>query len=67
MSEQEITGGAEDLDLEGSEADAVVGGRSTPQAQMQHLMHQGYVEESCTTEGWMMFNPKTGKHKLVKA
>jgi hypothetical protein len=67
MTDSEFTSGAEDLDLEGTEADAVVGGRSTPQAQMQHLMREGYVEESCTTDGWVMYNPKTRKHKTIKA
>ena len=57
---------AEDLSLDGSEAELVVGGRSEMQAEMHRLESQGYIEEACTTKGTLMFNPKTKKHKMVK-
>jgi hypothetical protein len=67
MSESEKANVAEDLSLEGSEADAVVGGRTSKMAsQIHHLESEGYVEELCTREGIQMFNPKTRKHKTVK-
>jgi hypothetical protein len=67
MSENENTTVAEDLNLEGSEADAVVGGRTSKmQSQIHNLEGEGYVERMCTREGIEMFNPKTKQHKLVK-
>jgi hypothetical protein len=65
MSETEhIT--PEDLSLDGSEAELIVGGASQMQAEIHKLESEGYVEEACTTKGTMMFNPRTKKHKLVK-
>jgi hypothetical protein len=64
MSEHETT--AEDLDLDGTEADAVVGGHSNPDSEIRHLAREGYVEQACTSEGTVMYNPKTKHHTLVK-
>ena len=67
MSEKEDTKVAEDLSLDSADAEAVVGGRTSRVAsQIHHLEGQGYVEELCTHEGIVMFNPTTRKHKTVK-
>jgi hypothetical protein len=66
-NENENTTVAEDLNLEGSEADAVVGGRTSKMdSQIHHLESEGWVEGMCTREGIQMFNPKTKQHKMVK-
>lgn len=66
-NENENTTVAEDLTLEGSEADAVVGGRTSKMdSQIHHLESEGWVEGACTREGIQMFNPKTKQHKIVK-
>lgn len=57
---------ADDLSLDGAEAEMVVGGATQMQTEIRHLVAAGYVEEACTTRGTMMFNPKTKKHKLVR-
>ena len=67
QNENEKTTVAEDLNLEGSEADAVVGGRTSKmESQIHHLERDGWIEGMCTREGIQMFNPKTKQHKLVK-
>jgi hypothetical protein len=66
-NDNESTTVAEDLNLEGSEADAVVGGRTSKMnSQIHHLESEGWVESACTREGIQMFNPKTKQHKMVK-
>jgi hypothetical protein len=75
MSENEHTT-AEDLDLEGSEAEAVVGGRAfvdlsgqdafQMESQMARLKSRGFVEKECTTAGTLFVNPQTHRHVLVR-
>jgi hypothetical protein len=76
MSEKEHTSDPEDLQLEGSEADSVVGGRaampstservSTMETEIFRLESEGYVEEACTREGTMFVNPRTGHRVTLK-
>jgi hypothetical protein len=73
MSENEKLG-AEDLDLEASDAASVVGGRANvdpgqhaafmADGELARLRAKGYVEEACTTEGTLLVNPKT-KHRVT--
>jgi hypothetical protein len=75
MSENENLG-AEDLDLEASDAASVVGGRAamdpaqqaryTVQSELARLRADGYVEEYCTTEGTLLVNHKTKHRRMVK-
>jgi hypothetical protein len=75
MSENENPG-AEDLDLEASDADAVVGGRAqmdaaqrggfSVQSELARLRADGYVEEACTPEGTLLVNHKTNHKTMVK-
>jgi hypothetical protein len=64
MSEHE----AEDLELEGMEADAIIGGHGSPppNTEIETLALEGYIEQACTTEGTVLYNPKTKQRKLVK-
>jgi hypothetical protein len=74
MIEKDNTPAAEDLPLEGSEAESVVGGMSAMdnantysiESEMFRLMSAGYVEEGCTTEGTVMVDPKTNHRVTVK-
>jgi hypothetical protein len=71
---QEEMSAPEDLELDGSEADTVVGGQSLAQFESQqraeqeisHLANKGYVEVGCMTGGTLMENPKTGHRIAVK-
>lgn len=73
MSEDEITGSAEDLDLEGSDGESVVGGRITTSRfksaeaaaeEIFRLANEGYVETACTVDGTLMENKQT-KHRVA--
>lgn len=70
MSEERDPITAEDLEVEGSEAASVAGGRLTPspfehsQEQVFKLESEGYVAEACTKDGTLMVNKKTG-HKVT--
>lgn len=67
MSEQYDS--TEDLQLEASEAEAVVGGHVSPgqfEAEIRKLESEGYIEESCIVGGTVMYNPKTKQRKTVK-
>jgi len=75
MSPDERTGGAEDLELEGSEAESVIGGRHGPskfqrtqtyEEEIFRLASQGYVECACIDGGTVMENPKTGHQITIK-
>ena len=72
MSEQEREAHTEDLALDAEESESVIGGQTTPRevARGEHeiarLEKEGFVQESCTVEGTMMFNPHTKTHRLVK-
>jgi hypothetical protein len=67
---------AEDLTLEGAEGENVVGGHVQLDAQdvrtydyqteFARLSSIGFVEESCTTEGSLMVNAKTGQRTTLK-
>jgi hypothetical protein len=75
MSENESLG-AEDLDLDPSDAASVVGGRVNVEPSQQgaysvdselaRLRADGYVEEACTPEGTLLFNQKTKHRTMVK-
>jgi hypothetical protein len=59
---------AEDLQLEGDEADAVVGGhinRKAVEKQIAHLEGEGYLPDACTPDGMELMNA-SGKKKEVK-
>jgi hypothetical protein len=68
MSEEKDLIGAEDLDVEGSEAGRAVGGAGSSQAmegieeQIFRLESDGYVAEACTTKGTLYVK---GNHKVV--
>jgi hypothetical protein len=72
MSEDESTTSAEDLELDGSESESVVGGRSVSrfesmqaaEEEIFRLANQGYVETACMAHGTLMENPKT-KHRIA--
>lgn len=75
MSEHEHP--AEDLEVEGSEAESVAGGlinhgpgpdgpAYSGESEMTRLMGKGYVEEACTTEGMLMVNRRTNHKVIVK-
>jgi hypothetical protein len=69
MSTNENSPVAEDLQLEGSDAEAVVGGRASRKAvekEMARLEAEGYLPDACTSEGTLMVNPHNGKKKMVK-
>jgi hypothetical protein len=76
MSDKENINEAEDLALEGSEGDDVVGGHvlldSTDvreynyETEYARLQSQGFVEESCTTQGALMVNQQTGQKRTLK-
>jgi hypothetical protein len=76
MGEHEHTSDSEDLQLEGSEADSVVGGRAamastservyTMETEIFRLESEGYVEEACTREGTLFVHPKTGDRVTLK-
>jgi hypothetical protein len=67
MSLDETVSGAEDLELEGAEAESVVGGERIMKFNNVHdyehevhrLAKQGYVECACIAGGTVMENPKT--------
>jgi hypothetical protein len=75
MSEKENITEAEDLALEGQEGDDVVGGHVSLEAgdirsydyetEYARLQSQGFVEESCTTQGALMVN-QHGQKRLLK-
>jgi hypothetical protein len=61
---------SEDLDLEGADADAVVGGRmSTIHAhpsQLSKLLKEGFAEKECLTDGsTLLVNSHTGQRAIV--
>ena len=67
MSEQEKS---EDLDLDGADADAVVGGRMNmdhaPRSELGKLLSQGFVEQECMKDGsTLLVNHHTGKRCLI--
>jgi hypothetical protein len=73
MREDEITGSAEDLELEGSDSESIVGGRVTTarfkdaQAaaeEVLRLSNEGYVETACMAGGTLMENKQT-KHRIA--
>jgi hypothetical protein len=74
MSQDESTTHAEDLELDGSESESVVGGRSVSRFESEQaaaeeifrLSNQGYVETACMANGTLMENPKTGHRVAVK-
>lgn len=66
--DQDQTRAAEDLEVEGSEAEAVTGGRASKfqrdqdvEVEMFRLESEGYVANACTTDGTVMRNPQTHK------
>jgi hypothetical protein len=75
MSQNENPG-AEDLDLDPSDAASVVGGSVnidpaqhaaySVDSELARLRADGYVEEGCTPEGTMLINHKTKHRKMVK-
>jgi hypothetical protein len=73
MSEYEITGSAEDLELEGADSEEVVGGRVTTSRfknaeaaaeEIFRLSNEGYVETACMADGTLMENKQT-KHRIA--
>jgi hypothetical protein len=74
MSPEEIISGAEDLEVDGSEAESVAGGMSVSrfermqdaEAEIFRLANQGYVECSCIEGGTVMEDPKSGHRIAVK-
>jgi hypothetical protein len=77
MIEKDNITEAEDLALEGTEGDAVVGGHVlldsgtelreyNYETEYARLQSQGFVEESCTTNGALMVNQQTGQKRLLK-
>jgi hypothetical protein len=71
MSEEKDLIGAEDLDVESSEAGRAVGGAGSSQQfqtlqgieeQIFRLESDGYVAEACTTKGTLYVK---GNHKVV--
>jgi hypothetical protein len=73
VSQEDMTS-AEDLELDGSDAETIVGGQSIAQfeseqraeQEISHLTNQGYVEIGCMKGGTLMENPKTGHRIAVK-
>jgi hypothetical protein len=76
VTEHEDTNQAEDLTVEGAEGDAIVGGHVMLDArdvreydydtEFARLSSMGFVQESCTTEGALMVNQKTGERTTLK-
>ncbi len=67
MSVEKDLIGTEDLDVAPAEAEAIAGGSASlftseqdMAAQVFRLESQGYVAQSCTTEGTLYRNPQTG-------
>ena len=76
MSDDENVAHTEDLPLEDSESESVVGGRAAVSSEDQRvytmeeetfrLESQGYVEQACTVEGTLFVNPKTNHRVTLK-
>jgi hypothetical protein len=75
MSDDQNAAHTEDIPLEGSESESVVGGAAmssegervyTMEEETFRLMSQGYVEEACTKEGTLFVNPKTNHRVTLK-
>lgn len=74
MSQDEVTRDVEDLELDGAEAESVIGGASVSrfervqdaEQEIFRLANQGYVECACIANGTVMENPKTGHRIAVK-
>jgi hypothetical protein len=72
MAEQERTAHTEDLPLEGTEAESIVGGHMSPtqisraDQEIARLEKEGYVQDACTVEGTLMVNPHTHKSVTVR-
>jgi hypothetical protein len=72
MSQDESTN-VEDLELDGSAAESIVGGRvstsrfesmQAAEEEIFRLAEQGYVETACISNGTLMENPST-KHRIA--
>jgi hypothetical protein len=67
---------AEDLTLESSDSEAVRGGRVNVdpgderayvlESELAALSAKGYVQDSCTKDGALMVNVKTGQKQLLR-
>jgi hypothetical protein len=75
MSQDESTRTAEDLELDGSDAESIVGGRVTimrfksthaAAEEISRLASQGFMEIACMSHGTLMENPKSGRRIEVK-
>ncbi|HEX4108241.1 MAG TPA: hypothetical protein VHX88_08920 [Solirubrobacteraceae bacterium] len=65
MSEKSTSAHTEDLQLEGSDSDAIVGGAAS-KAEIAKLRKEGYLERASSSDGIAMFNPRTKKTITVK-
>lgn len=72
MTGQEPNAHSDDLPLEGSESEAVVGGQVSRAAiaradrEIARLEKEGYIQDACTVDGTLMYNPHTRLKKMVR-
>jgi len=69
MTEQENLAQFEDISLDESQADEIIGGRLSPgqyEHEMNVLKREGYIEAACNVDGALMYNPRTKRKVLVK-
>jgi hypothetical protein len=65
MSEGQSTMHTEDIELDESGAEAVVGGIAVKHITMEQAFKQGYESVACMKQGTLMKNLKTGKEIIV--
>jgi hypothetical protein len=55
----------EDIELDQSSADAVIGGIAVKHISVERALKEGYESMACTRQGTLMRNRKTGKEILI--
>ncbi len=65
MSEGQSTMHTEDIELDESGAEAVVGGVAVKHITMHQALAEGYKALACVKQGTLMKNTKTGKEIIV--
>lgn len=56
---------SEDIDLDESGAEAVIGGIAVKHITVERALKEGYEEVACTRKGTLMRSVKTGKEILI--